>query len=143
MTPITFTVLGIAQPKGSTKAFMRPGMRFPVVTADNTKTKPWAQTITAVAQRHAPSGGPWAVAVSLEATFYLPRPKSLPKKVQHHTKKPDLDKLLRALKDALKGVMYVDDSQVVETRTWKAYARADAPPGVRVTIAPLDEGGAA
>lgn len=29
------------------------------------------------------------------------------------TKKPDLDKTLRAIKDALTGIVYVDDSQVV------------------------------
>lgn len=134
---IAFTVLGVAQPKGSTKAFMRPGMRFPVVTNDNPKTKPWAELVRLVAQQHAPQGGPWAGPVDLSTTFYLPRPKSLPKRVLHHTKKPDLDKLVRAVKDALKGVLYLDDSQVVRVLASKAYTTPDSAPGVCVSIAPV------
>lgn len=30
----------------------------------------------------------------------------------YHTSKPDLDNLTKALKDALNGVIYVDDSQI-------------------------------
>ena len=92
---ITFIVLGVAQPKGSTEAFMRPNMRFPVVTNDNPKTKPWVERVRPVAQQHAPDGVPWDGPVQLATTFSLPRPKSLPKRMQHH-KKPDLDKLVRA-----------------------------------------------
>jgi Holliday junction resolvase RusA-like endonuclease len=54
--------------------------------------------------------------------------------VLSHTKKPDLDKLLRALKDALKGVIYRDDSQVVRVVTSKDYSPA---PGVIVTVRQL------
>jgi|CXWL01.1.fsa_nt_gi Holliday junction resolvase RusA-like endonuclease len=138
---IAFIVLGVAQPKGSTKAFMRPGMRFPVVTNDNPKTKPWAEIVRLVAQQHAPQGGPWSGPVDLTTTFYLPRPKSLPKRVLHHTKKPDLDKLVRAVKDALKGVLYLDDSQVVDVKAMKRYATSIHPPGVMVEIEPVIEGG--
>lgn len=131
---IEFEVFGVPIPKGSTKAFMRPGMKYPVVTADNTKSKPWASTITTMAQQHAPPGGPWEGPVDLVVWFTLPRPKSLPKKVVHPVKKPDLDKLLRNLKDALKGVIYCDDSQVVHAETRKSYANAMVSPGVRVRL---------
>ena len=131
---ITFQVFGVPVPKGSMKAFMRPGMRFPVVTHDNLKSKPWADTMRLMAQQHAPVGGPWDGAIELHASFYLPRPKSLPKKVLHHIKKPDLDKLLRNLKDALKGVIYIDDAQVIDVHPKKFYATPDAPPQVVVTI---------
>lgn len=134
MTTVHFQVLGIAQPKGSTKAFMRPGMKYPVITNDNTKTKPWAESIKLVAQQHAPTGGPWTGTVYLILSFSLVRPKSLPRRVLHHLKKPDLDKLVRAVKDALKGVMYVDDSQVVDLHATKVYATEDFPPGVLVTM---------
>lgn len=128
---LSFTVHGVPIPKGSTKAFMRPGMRFPIVTADNTKTKPWANTIKVMAQLHAPEGGPWQGPVSLSVMFTMPRPKSLPKKVQHHVKKPDLDKLLRTVKDALKGVIYHDDSQVTDVVMSKRYGEQ---PGVTVQV---------
>ena len=40
MRELRFFVPGIPAPQGSMRAFMRPGARFPVVTADNPKTKP-------------------------------------------------------------------------------------------------------
>lgn len=131
---IDFTVLGVPIPKGSMKAFMRPGMRFPIVTHDNVKSKPWAEGMRLMAQQHAPPGGPWDGPVNLTAEFYLPRPKSLSKKVLHHVKKPDLDKLLRNLKDSLKGVIYFDDSQVVHVNARKTYANHLSSPGVRIRL---------
>lgn len=92
---IWFTVLGIARPQGSSKAFMPRGARFPVVTSDNRSLKGWRQLVSLVAQQHAPPrllDGPLALGLA----FYLPRPKSLPKRVQAHTRKPDCDKLARS-----------------------------------------------
>ena len=131
---IDFQVFGVPIPKGSMKSFMRPGMRFPIVTHDNLKSRPWADGIRLQAQQHAPAGGPWDGAVELHATFYLPRPKSLPKRIMYPTKKPDLDKLVRNLKDALKGVIYLDDAQVIHTVSAKHYATAEAPPSVVVSL---------
>lgn len=134
MSQVQFRVYGIPQTKGSTKAFMRPGMRFPVVTNDNTKNKAWAATVAGEAQRARSLYGqtqPFEGAVSLMLTFYLPRPKSLPKRVVHATKRPDLDKMIRSVKDALKGVFYLDDSQVVSLRADKVYLDQ---PGVQVVL---------
>ena len=58
----------------------------------------------------------------MKLTFLLPRPKSLPKKVVHHIKKPDCDNLIKAAKDALKGICYKDDSQIIEIYAIKKYA---------------------
>ena len=61
--------------------------------------------------------------MSLTVRFYLPRPKSLPKRVTEHTKKPDLDKLLRAVLDACTtGGVWRDDSQVATIHARKVYA---------------------
>lgn len=121
MSALTFTVVGVARPKGSTKAFMRPGMKFPIVTSDNKSVKGWEQSVRAAIQHHAPGvffRGPVVVAI----TFELPRPQSLPKKVTAHLKKPDLDKLARGSLDAMKGVLWNDDSQVVSLHVRKTYA---------------------
>ena len=131
---IDFQVFGVPVPKGSMKAFMRPGMRFPIVTHDNLKSKPWADGVRLQAQQLAPSGGPWDGAVSLHVSFYLPRPKSLPKKVVHPVKKPDLDKLVRNIKDSLKGVMYLDDSQVTHVAATKYYSNQETPPCVTISL---------
>lgn len=136
---IVFFVAGHPQTKGSAKAFMPKGARFPVVTHDNPKTKDWQVQIAAVAGEK--FSAPFATAVRVTALFQLRRPKSLPKKVLHHTKKPDLDKLFRAVKDGLKGIAYLDDSQVSALSGQKVYAFEGMAVGVLVTVEPLSSVG--
>ena len=59
--------------------------------------------------------------VSVDLVFTFPRPKSLPKKVTHHIKKPDVDNLAKAVLDALNGIIYRDDSQVNKLSVSKLY----------------------
>lgn len=137
---VTFTVLGQAAPKGSSKAFAfrrHDGTLGAAVTHDNPKTKGWQHAVTAAAQQQCPGvffEGP----VAIQVDFYLARPKSLPKRVRHHTKKPDLDKLARSVKDALKGVIWKDDSQVVRLIAHKSYAQGQ--PCAFVHVWPISEG---
>jgi Holliday junction resolvase RusA-like endonuclease len=130
---VTFQVFGNAAPKGSMNAFMRPGMRFPVVTHGNRRTKDWQHAVADAAQRVALDGlfsGP----VTLRVTFALPRPKSLPRRITHHTKMPDLDKLVRCVNDALTGVLYRDDAQVETLEARKVYAQDPEPPHALITL---------
>ena len=71
-------------------------------------------------------------ALDMRLSFYLLRPKSLPKKIEHHVKKPDLDNLMKAIKDALKGVCYRDDSQIISVTATKKYTSLN--PGVAIEI---------
>lgn len=48
-----------------------------------------------------------------------------------HTRKPDLDKLTRSIKDALTGVIYNDDSQIVGLHCFKEYGDE---PGVDIEL---------
>ena len=118
---ISFTVLGVARPKGSTKAFMRPGMKFPIVTSDNKSVKGWEDSVRAAIQQHA-AGVFFRGPVVVRIDFHLPRPKTLPRKVRDHCKKPDLDKLARGSLDAMTGVLWNDDAQVVDLHVVKHYA---------------------
>ncbi|KJU83118.1 Endodeoxyribonuclease, RusA-like protein, partial [Candidatus Magnetobacterium bavaricum] len=77
---------------------------------------------------------PPSVALQMQLTFYLPRPKSLPRKVTEHTKRPDLDNLGKAIMDALNKVAYYDDSQIVDLHKKKVYTQGDIKPGVRIQI---------
>ena len=73
-------------------------------------------------------------------TFFMPRPQSQTRAERLRrfvTKSPDLDKLERAVLDALTAVVWVDDSQVAEVDKRKVYAD-DMPPGVNVTVAVLE-----
>jgi Holliday junction resolvase RusA-like endonuclease len=42
---------------------------------------------------------------------------------EHPTKKPDLDNVVKLISDAMNGIVYVDDKQVVVLSVWKAYAK--------------------
>jgi Holliday junction resolvase RusA-like endonuclease len=50
------------------------------------------------------------------------------------TKKPDADNILKIIADALNGLAYHDDAQIVETVVRKWYAPLWAQPQVEVTI---------
>lgn len=133
---IRFRVYGIPQTKGSTRAFFRPGMRYPVITNDNPKNKSWALCVSEEAVKHRPSAlllGP----VRLTLVFHLAKPKSLPKrKPSWPVKKPDLSKLTRSAEDALTGIIWRDDSQVVESTQRKLYSDV---PGVEIQIEPTED----
>jgi len=133
---ITFTVWGVAQPKGSAKAFVPKGWTRAVVTSDNPKNKGWQQLVAEAAGRARDAAGAALLdgPVRLRVEFHLPRPKSLSKRVLHHTKKPDLDKLVRSVKDGLSRVIWHDDSQVTQITASKTYAAADATPCAVVTV---------
>jgi crossover junction endodeoxyribonuclease RusA len=137
---VEFTVVGVSQPQGSTKAFIRPGMKFPVVTSDNAKLKGWRAQVAWAASKEARRHGliDRAVPVRLMAAYFLARPKSLGKKVGvPHVTKPDIDKLTRAIGDALTGILYADDSQITELKVTKAYAAVGEAPHVVIVVQPL------
>lgn len=141
---IQFTAYGIPAPKGSTRAFMPKGARFPIVTEDNKHTRPWAAIVKDAAIKATELcgiGGKIAYSeydpVRLNIVFYMPRPKSLPKRILFHTKKPDLDKLVRAVKDALTGVIWEDDSQVTDIAAAKLYVKDGSMPRAEIQIESL------
>jgi crossover junction endodeoxyribonuclease RusA len=136
---VAFTVYGLAQPKGSTKsfAFKRPdGSLGTRTTSDNAKLQDWAALVRQVAQRHAGGGVFFAreTAVYVVLAFVLPRPPSIPRRQRHPVRKPDLDKLVRGVLDALSAVIFHDDAQVIELRVTKRYAGPDEPASASVTV---------
>lgn len=136
----TFVVHGVPIPQGSTRAFIPKGWNRPVITAANSKTKPWRQEIAGCAlaemERLGLSKIGRKTAVKISAYFSFPRPTSVsPKRFPEKTTKPDLDKLVRALLDALTGVVFEDDSQVVMFAAKKGFGA----PGLRVRVAEVVE----
>lgn len=65
-------------------------------------------------------------AIFLTADFYFDRPKSLSKKVMNKITKPDFDKLIRAVCDALTGVAFKDDAQVIQAYVSKQFGQPRA-----------------
>lgn len=55
-----------------------------------------------------------------------------------HTVKPDLDKLIRAIDDAITTAgIITDDSTISAITALKRRAKKDEPPGAHITITPL------
>ena len=73
------------------------------------------------------------VPVVLEVTFYLAKPKSNKLK-EPSNKKADLDKLVRADDDALSGLVFYDDSQVVKILASKEWESETHPQGVCLRV---------
>ena len=69
------------------------------------------------------------VGIKLYCRFFMPIPASTTKKHRllmegcafPHTKKPDLDNLVKFIKDCANGILWADDSQVVSLVASKAY----------------------
>ena len=91
----------------------------------------WRASIRLAAREAGASLSP--LPINLTVVFGMPRPKAhmrwsggkLIPKMQHYydlpTVMPDVDKLLRAVMDALTGVCYADDAQVVSVQVAKVY----------------------
>lgn len=128
---MNFTVYGKPAQMGSKRAFVRAG-RAVMVNDNSDRQRQW---YTAVASRAAEEMGDrelLAGPLVVTLRFALARPKghfgsgrnagvlkgSAP---QHHSQKPDIDKLVRNTLDAMTGVIWRDDAQVCElhaSREW-------------------------
>lgn len=132
---LEFTVWGTPAPKGSKRAFVRGG-HANVVDDNKPKLKVWSSAVNDVVQGLAERGtqlldGPLGAAIS----FYLPRPSSEPKtRRTWPVRKPDLDKLVRAVLDPLTKVVIADDARLVRIVATKDYAEAGADPRPRVEV---------
>ncbi len=111
---------------------------------EDAKSKDWKKTIAVHARASVTEdftqndSGHWNkwklidTAIKLNVEFRLLRPKSVSvKKRPEPTTRPDLDNLIKAVKDALNGVLWRDDSQIIELEAKKVY---DNPPGVDITV---------
>lgn len=127
-------VPGKAQTQGS-KTRTRWGMR-----EDNPEVGPWRERVALQASREMHALGytpvPAKEPVFLEVSFTLPRLASAPKTRPHPaaSTKPDLDKLIRAVMDALTGPVLHDDGQVIDIRARKRRAEPEEEPGMYLVV---------
>lgn len=149
VSELRFTVYGNAQPAGSKRAFRHPHTGKIMVADANQKAKPWQYEIKAAAV-DALGGeisglleGPLAV----EFRFYTPRPRShygsgrnadvvKASAPARPITRPDVLKLSRAVEDALTGIVWKDDSQIVEELLEKHFGE---PARCEIVIAELVE----
>ena len=147
MEPIEFTIYGEPRPAGSKQSFpvinqktgepvraKDTGRIITRVKHDNPKTQEWMSHVAQVAGEVMADGPMFEGPVSLTLIFFRPRPKT------HYgtgknaetikdsapvfpTTRPDTVKLTRAVEDALTGVCWKDDSQVVNHKLAKRYGK--------------------
>ena len=120
---VRFTVEGEPIPQGSVRVF---GGR---VVHDNPRTKGWRALVAAEAAEVV-DGDPWVGPVAATLVFRVQKPRTAPRRRTFPTVRPDLDKYGRAVLDALTGLVWVDDSQVVRLTLAKVYAQVDEPIGL-------------
>ena len=138
--PVVFTVPGKAAPQGSkvARSIIKNGCVVGTNLVESSKAvKPWRIRIAAagtVAMRRF-GAKPFEGAVRVHIRFVLPRPKATPKVTPPAIKKNgDIDKLARAVLDALTGPVLVDDCLVVELRCIKRIGEPGEEPRVIVTV---------
>lgn len=149
---IKFFVPGQARPAGSKSAFNNPKTGQLIVTHANAKTKDWMDSVKWHAMNHVGRMCLLTDAICLKLTFLRQRANgdygtgrnagclkaSAP---LHNTKVPDLTKLTRCVEDALTGIIWKDDSQVIAQRTNKRYCRGKEIPGVHILVETVETKG--
>lgn len=130
---ITFFVSGIPKPGGSKKAFPIRGKdgKMHIIVTEASNNKDWKQDVKSACIR-VWFGPPTIRPLDLKICFVMPYRKgdygtgknketlrvSAP---YWHTRRPDLTKLLRSTEDALTGVLWIDDSQIVRAEILKVF----------------------
>ena len=138
---IKFTVYGEPVAQGRPRATTINGH---VRMYDPKKSRDYKNYIRLAASEHKPEKileGP----LSMKVTIYRPSLKSFSKKKAllaesgqiRPITKPDVDNYIKGIKDALKSVIWKDDSQVVELHASKYYSQN---PRIEIEIKELLEG---
>lgn len=138
MTYLSVFVPGKPAPQGSKRAIVNKGGKVSMIESSKS-VKPWRADVRDTVSDHL---GPFyataqpGVAVGVELNFVLPRPVSTPKKASlAHVKRPDVDKLARAVLDALSSAgVWVDDSQVSRLVVTKRLAMVGEKTGCFITV---------
>ncbi len=135
---VSFTVPGVAVPKGRPK-FARRCQHMTTYTPE--KTASFENLVKSRSDDAMKGKGLIMTNAPVQAVIniYLPIPKSWPKKFKEMalngqvgvTKKPDMDNVVKALFDAMNGIVFKDDSQVVFAMVRKTYATT---PYTEITI---------
>jgi Holliday junction resolvase RusA-like endonuclease len=143
---LRFTVEGTPQPGGSKRAFNHPKLgRAVIVDANDKKLRPWRKAIQEAARAAVGDQQPATQGLDVTMIFYAPRPKShyrtgkstshllRPDAPRAWTSRPDALKLARAAEDALTGIVWRDDAQIITERITKLYG---SPARLEITVMP-------
>lgn len=143
---LTLTVHGNPAPQGSKKAvgsrISKRGNRVPILIESSAGVKPWREQVAIEARkwtREHPGWSPLEGPLIVDLHFTVAAPLRIPKERHGYPcVPPDRDKLERAVNDALTGIIWRDDGQIVDGRTTKSYPNCGPlsldKPGVRIVV---------
>lgn len=136
----TFTVAGHPVTQGSKRAYITAGHAH-LVESGGARHKLWRHAINDEARRAWNGTGPLTGPVVVDLVFAIQPPKTLTRVRRSAgpvgARSGDVDKLARAVLDALTGVIYLDDAQVARLVVDKRWADPGRGPGVTITIGTL------
>lgn len=141
---LVIMLAGEAVSQGSMKTYgwknKKTGKQVNRLTHSNkAKLDPWREMVAVAAGQEVLTTPGWfkddkEIGYVVQVIFYFAKPASAPKKRRLMTRRPDLDKLFRAIGDSLTKVVYPDDSQLIEIRARKEYVPPDTPPYVIIRV---------
>lgn len=144
---ISVWVAGVPAPQGSKRPLGRQGgFGKHIMIESSTKVKPWREDVREAFRVDLAPGAQVCsflagIPVIVKIVFVLPRTKAMrdrPSRDFPMVQKPDLDKLGRAVLDALKSAgVYADDSQVVTLLSHKRRAELGETTGAMIHIEPV------
>jgi Holliday junction resolvase RusA-like endonuclease len=120
-------IFGKPQPQGSTKAFAVKNRAY--ITDSNKNLRPWRQQVSLSSMFAMKERGQKcldrSIPVKMTVDFFFDKPKSTKRSILHKVTRPDLSKLTRAVEDGMTGIVFADDSQVVESYTFKHFGQPE------------------
>jgi len=146
MPAFTIDIKGIPIAQGS---LVSNGIGRGLRHSNEPKLKPWRYTVVQAINSNRPKDWDPSLPLSITATFRFERPQShfgtgknrgslKPSAPIHHHVKPDLDKLTRAIGDAIEASGLVrGDQQIASWNIAKRYVVNDETPGVLLTLIAL------
>ena len=147
---LSFSVAGTPIPQGSKRVWVNSKTGKAQMTEDaGVRHSTWRNEVTGQARQAMSDvgrfGEPYREPISCSVTFAFHRPLShygsgrnsevvKPSAPPYPAKPPDLDKLVRAVWDALTSVVWVDDGQVIAATIRKQYVHRWEGEGVSIIV---------
>jgi Holliday junction resolvase RusA-like endonuclease len=129
MTSIRLDVPGAPVAKGRPRFSRQGGRAFTPAKTVQAESTLAARVYTLVREHWTATAWPSREAMIVDVTFVLPVPQSWPawkraaalESLIRPTCRPDVDNLVKLTKDALNGILWLDDSQIVGLTATKVY----------------------
>lgn len=134
MSEVRIVAVGEPVPQGSHRVVTNPRTQQSLVIESNPRLRAWRRTVKVAAKAVMGDERPFVRPVTVDITFRLLRPRTIQDRVYPCVEgSGDLDKLVRAIFDAITKVAIYTDALVVGLNTRKLYAEKE-PPGVTIIV---------